>query len=212
MPRATRRGVAPGADRHRGAWRLHPARPGDRARARHAPSSRRCARRCGRAAFRSAEEMRHYYSGDGADVCAVATIAAAGEAGRARAIYSPEPLNRAFGPDGFLRRFDLRGELGRITAPTLVLAGPARLDLSGGVLRGDRAADPGRGPAGVRAQQPLDPQRRAGGDGGCDPGVRGVSVTGKGLASRVWQTASIRYFPNLRTNELPTSLIISEYG
>jgi proline iminopeptidase len=32
-------------------------------------------------------------------------------------------LNRAFGPDGFLRRFDLRGELNRITAPTLVLAG-----------------------------------------------------------------------------------------
>ena len=39
------------------------------------------------------------------------------------AIYSPEPLNRAFGPDGFLRRFDLRGELGQITAPTLVMAG-----------------------------------------------------------------------------------------
>ena len=37
--------------------------------------------------------------------------------------YSPEPLNRAFGPDGFLRRFDLRPELGRITAPTLMLAG-----------------------------------------------------------------------------------------
>ena len=41
----------------------------------------------------------------------------------ARTIHSPEPLNRAFGPDGFLRRFDLRGELGRISAPTLVLAG-----------------------------------------------------------------------------------------
>ena len=48
---------------------------------------------------------------------------AAGAAGRERAIYSPEPLNRAFGPDGFLRRFDLRGELARITAPTLILAG-----------------------------------------------------------------------------------------
>jgi proline iminopeptidase len=48
---------------------------------------------------------------------------AAGAAGRGRAIYSHEPLNRAFGPDGFLRRFDLRGELGRITAPTLILAG-----------------------------------------------------------------------------------------
>jgi proline iminopeptidase len=45
------------------------------------------------------------------------------EAGRARTIHSPEALNRAFGPEGFLRRFDLRSELGRITAPTLVLAG-----------------------------------------------------------------------------------------
>jgi len=49
--------------------------------------------------------------------------AAARDAGRARTIHSPEPLNRAFAPDGFLRRFDLRGELGSISAPTLVLAG-----------------------------------------------------------------------------------------
>ena len=40
-----------------------------------------------------------------------------------RAIYSPEPLNRAFGPAGFLRSFDLRPELARITAPTLILWG-----------------------------------------------------------------------------------------
>ncbi len=37
--------------------------------------------------------------------------------------YSPEPLNRAFGPEGFLRGFDLRPELSRIIAPTLILAG-----------------------------------------------------------------------------------------
>ncbi len=37
--------------------------------------------------------------------------------------------------------------------------GTARLDLSAGVLGGDRAADPGRRPAGVRAKQPLDPER-----------------------------------------------------
>jgi proline iminopeptidase len=48
---------------------------------------------------------------------------AAAEAGRQRSTYSPEPLNRAFGPSGFLRRFDLRPELARITAPTLILAG-----------------------------------------------------------------------------------------
>jgi proline iminopeptidase len=42
---------------------------------------------------------------------------------RGRSPPSPEPLNRAFGPDGFLRRFDLRPELSRITAPTLIVAG-----------------------------------------------------------------------------------------
>jgi proline iminopeptidase len=73
-------------------------------------------------AFRSAEELRHYYAVMG-PMYARRHDAAAGTAGRERATYAPEPLNRAFGPQGFLRRFDLRGELGRITAPTLILAG-----------------------------------------------------------------------------------------
>ena len=73
-------------------------------------------------AFRSPEEMRHYYAVMG-PMYARSHDAAAGDAGRARTIHSPEPLNRAFGPDGFLRHFDLRGELGRIRAPTLILAG-----------------------------------------------------------------------------------------
>ena len=46
---------------------------------------------------------------------------AAAAAGHERTLHEPEPLNRAFG--GFLRDFDLRPELGRITAPTLVIAG-----------------------------------------------------------------------------------------
>lgn len=41
----------------------------------------------------------------------------------ARAIHTPEPLNRAFGPEGVLRRFDLRPLLARITARTLIIAG-----------------------------------------------------------------------------------------
>lgn len=45
------------------------------------------------------------------------------EAVLARAIHSPGPLNRAFGPDGFLRRFDLRPLLPRVSARTLVIAG-----------------------------------------------------------------------------------------
>jgi proline iminopeptidase len=40
-----------------------------------------------------------------------------------RTILSPEPLNKAYGPGGFLRSFDLRPELAEITAPTLILAG-----------------------------------------------------------------------------------------
>ena len=46
---------------------------------------------------------------------------AAAVLGHERTLHEPEPLNRAFG--GFLRDFDLRPELGRITAPTLVIAG-----------------------------------------------------------------------------------------
>jgi proline iminopeptidase len=34
----------------------------------------------------------------------------------ARLPYAPGPLNRAFGPDGFLRHFDLRPEPALITA------------------------------------------------------------------------------------------------
>ena len=40
-----------------------------------------------------------------------------------KAILSPQALNRALGPEGFLTRFDLRPELGKIRAPTLILAG-----------------------------------------------------------------------------------------
>ena len=42
---------------------------------------------------------------------------------RNRGSYTPAALNNAFRPDGFLGRMDLRPELSRITAPTLVLAG-----------------------------------------------------------------------------------------
>jgi proline iminopeptidase len=72
--------------------------------------------------FKSAEEMRHYYAVMG-PIYARSYDAATGAAGRERAIYSPEPLNRAFGPTGVLRTFDLRGDLTHITAPTLILAG-----------------------------------------------------------------------------------------
>ena len=72
--------------------------------------------------FRSVADVQHYYDVMGPlyarrhDAAAAATV-------RGRAEPSPEPLNRAFGPAGFLRTFDLRPELPRIRAPTLILAG-----------------------------------------------------------------------------------------
>jgi len=40
-----------------------------------------------------------------------------------RIIYSPEAMNQAFAPGGFLQSYDLRPELKNIIAPTLILAG-----------------------------------------------------------------------------------------
>jgi len=48
---------------------------------------------------------------------------AAAALGRSRGTLSPEPLNRAFAPGGFLTSFDLRPELKAISAPTLIIAG-----------------------------------------------------------------------------------------
>ncbi len=40
-----------------------------------------------------------------------------------RFIYSPDAMNQAFAPGGFLQSYDLRPELKNIVAPTLILAG-----------------------------------------------------------------------------------------
>ena len=72
--------------------------------------------------FTTPEEVQHYYEVMG-PLYSRKFDAASATAVRGRATPSPEPLNRAFGPDGFLRRMDLRPELPRITAPTLILAG-----------------------------------------------------------------------------------------
>ncbi len=72
--------------------------------------------------FATADEMRRYYELMG-PLYSRRYDAAAAEQTRHRSIQSPDALNRAFGPQGFLRNYDVRGELGRITAPTLILAG-----------------------------------------------------------------------------------------
>ena len=72
--------------------------------------------------IRTSDALRHYFEVMG-PLYARRNDPVAAKAGLARAIHTPEPLNRAFGPGGFLRDFDLRPELSRITAPTLILAG-----------------------------------------------------------------------------------------
>jgi proline iminopeptidase len=44
-------------------------------------------------------------------------------AGLGDTILEPEPLNRAFGPEGYMHALDLRPELATIKVPTLILAG-----------------------------------------------------------------------------------------
>jgi proline iminopeptidase len=70
----------------------------------------------------TADKMRHYFVTMGS-LYAHKHNAAQSQAGLSRAILSPEALNRALAPDGFLRKLDLRPELGAITAPTLICAG-----------------------------------------------------------------------------------------
>jgi proline iminopeptidase len=68
------------------------------------------------------EKLRRYYEVMGPLYTRKDDPALSG-VGLERTILSPEALNRAHGPGGFLRSFDLRPELGAITAPTLILAG-----------------------------------------------------------------------------------------
>ena len=97
---------------------------------------------------------------DGSDVCAdVMTRRRERRVGRGRSIRRSRSTARS-GRRVSCDSFDLRAELARITAPTLVLAGRhdwiCPPEFSEEIAR----ADPRRGPAGVRAEQPLDPQRR----------------------------------------------------
>ena len=75
---------------------------------------------CGR--LDTPEKMRRYYETMG-PLYMRSYDASAFELALDRAIFSPDALNRAHGPEGFLRSLDVRAELGSITAATLILAG-----------------------------------------------------------------------------------------
>jgi proline iminopeptidase len=68
------------------------------------------------------EQLREYYVVMG-PLYARSHDEAAAAATRGRGTNSPEPLNRAFAPGGFLRSYDIRPELPKIAAPTLVIGG-----------------------------------------------------------------------------------------
>lgn len=68
------------------------------------------------------EKLRRYYELMG-PLYAKKHDAAAARLSRERGILSPEAINQAFAPGGFLQTFDLRPELSQIRAPTLILAG-----------------------------------------------------------------------------------------
>lgn len=68
------------------------------------------------------DKLRHYYEVMG-PMYSLKYDPATARMGRARGILSPDALNQAFAPGGFLQTYDLRPELGDITAHTLILAG-----------------------------------------------------------------------------------------
>jgi proline iminopeptidase len=84
------------------------------------PEQRRVCEALWTGTFRDAEEVRRYYEVMG-PLYSRRYDPVARAAAMARAVYESEPMNQAFG--SFLRRLDLRPELERITAPTLVIAG-----------------------------------------------------------------------------------------
>ncbi len=86
------------------------------------PDQQRVCERLWAGTFETAEQMAEYYAFMG-PLYSRRYDAAAAAAVRGRATYAPAPLNRAFGPGGVLRRYDLRAEIAGIRVPTLVLAG-----------------------------------------------------------------------------------------
>ncbi|WBV45124.1 alpha/beta fold hydrolase [Pseudoroseomonas cervicalis] len=98
----------------------------DRARAivaeRGTPEQIRVADQLWNGELTSLDAVRHYYEVMG-PLYSVTHNPEAGRDARLRTLHEPAALMQAFRPGGFLRSFDLRPELPRITAKTLILAG-----------------------------------------------------------------------------------------
>ena len=98
------------------------ARAKEIVRARGTAEQQRCLRDAMGGKLDTPERLRHYYDVMG-PLYAHNFDANSAAVGRARGTSSPVPLNRAFGPGGFMHTLDLRPRLAKITAPTLILAG-----------------------------------------------------------------------------------------
>ena len=92
--------------------------------------------------FERASELRHYYDVMG-PMYARKFDPAPRRADAAAAASSPEALNRAFAPGRVHGHLRPAAGAQNITAPTLILGRPPRLDLPAGVLRGDPRLIPG---------------------------------------------------------------------
>ena len=68
------------------------------------------------------EKHHHYYDVMGSLYSVKHDRAQAGNV-QDRAIHSPDALNRAYAPGGCMRDYDVRPELKKITAPTMIIAG-----------------------------------------------------------------------------------------
>ncbi|WP_419899024.1 alpha/beta fold hydrolase [Roseomonas sp. USHLN139] len=91
--------------------------------ARGTPEQQRVSAMLWDGALDTVEKLKHYYAVMGPLYSVKGQDPAAGADARARTLHEPAALNRAFGPGGFLRDYDIRDELAKITARTLILAG-----------------------------------------------------------------------------------------
>ncbi|MBC9205458.1 alpha/beta fold hydrolase [Roseomonas aerophila] len=98
------------------------ARAQEIVRERGTPEQQRVCQMLWDGALDTVEKLQRYYEVMG-PLYSTTFDPEASHDGRRRTLHEPVALNKAFQPGGFLHRYDLRPELKRITARTLILAG-----------------------------------------------------------------------------------------